>query len=331
MLSLKEFNHLFEQLYLDLTGEKCESISPLAESGSMRKYFRIKGTTGTFIGTYNPNLNENQAFFAFAKSFDEMNLPVPKVLIRSVDDFSYLQSDLGNVSLFTLIQENLSEGTFSPQLKSLFKQIISHLIQFQIVAYSHLDFSKAYPAPKFSSKAIMDDLEYFRYYFLKLHPQIIYDDELLYNDFQRFTKFVSQAPSNYFMYRDFQSRNIMIYENEPYFIDFQGGRKGPLQYDLVSFIYQVKAQIPDSIREELLSYYLLELNKQFPYQQVEFMKYYNSFIYLRLFQVLGAYGFRGLIQKKAHFIDSIHIIVALCGGICEFSHEAIGKIEEDVA
>lgn len=305
MATFMDYNFIFNHLYKELTGESCKMISPVAESGSMRKYFRVHGNSGSFIGTYNPIPSENLAFFSFSESFHKLQLPVPVVLIRSTDNLSYLQSDLGVVSLFSLIHENHSKGGFSIELIQQFKQIISYLIQFQIIAHKSIDYSKAYPSPKFTSQSILDDLEYFKYYFLRLHPEIIFNDEHLNNDFQSLTNFISQSDTEHFMYRDFQSRNIMIFENKPYFIDFQGGRKGPLQYDIVSLLYQVKAQIPETIRQELLDHYLLELNKYLPSRESEFLKYYNSFVYLRLFQVLGAYGFRGLIQKKAHFIDSI--------------------------
>lgn len=305
MTSFMDFKFIFNELYTKLTGESCETISPIAESGSMRKYFRINGKSGSFIGTFNPDVHENEAFFSFSETFSKLQLPVPEVLIRSGDNLSYLQTDLGVVSLFSLIQENHSKGSFSNELIQQFKQIISYLIQFQIIAHKSIDYKKAYPSSEFTSQSILNDLEYFKYYFLKLHPEIIFNDENLQNDFQSFTNFISKSGIDHFMYRDFQSRNIMIFENKPYFIDFQGGRKGPLQYDIVSLLYQVKAQIPDTIREELLGYYLAELKKQLPTKESNFLKYYNSFVYLRLFQVLGAYGFRGLIQKKAHFIDSI--------------------------
>ncbi len=305
MISFMDYNFIFNELYTKLTGESCEIISPVTESGSMRKYFRINGKSGSFIGTYNPDANENEAFFSFSETFSKLQLPVPKVLIRSADNLSYLQTDLGVVSLFSLIQENHSKGSFSSELIQQFKQIISYLIQFQIIAHKSIDYTKAYPTPEFTSQSILNDLDYFKYYFLKLHPEIVFNDEKLQNDFRSLTHFISKSDNDHFMYRDFQSRNIMIFENKPYFIDFQGGRKGPLQYDIISLLYQVKAQIPDSIREELLGYYMEELKKHLPTKESGFLKYYNSFVYLRLFQVLGAYGFRGLIQKKAHFIDSI--------------------------
>jgi aminoglycoside/choline kinase family phosphotransferase len=305
MPSLKELNLIFSQLYKDHTRSDSEIISPLAESGSMRKYFRVNGSKGSFIGTYNPNCDENHAFFSFSESFGKLKLPVPQVLVRSADNLSYLQTDFGNVSLFNLVQECIVDGNFTEQLIAHYKQVISYLIQFQIVAHKSLDYSKAFPSPCFSSQSILDDLEYFKYYFLKLHQEILFNDDLLHIDFQNLTTFISQAPSDYFMYRDFQSRNIMMYQGKPNFIDFQGGRKGPLQYDIVSLLYQVKAQLPDSVREELLTFYLGELKKHLPDIQTEFETYYSSFVYLRLFQVLGAYGFRGLIQKKSHFVDSI--------------------------
>ena len=168
-----------------------------------------------------------------------------------------------------------------------------------------MDYSKAYPTPSFDRQAIIDDLNYFKYYFLKPHEEIDFNETRLDKDFSAFADFVSKAPNDFFMYRDFQSRNIMVKDNDLYFIDFQGGRRGPLNYDVVSLLYQVKAQMPQSLRDELIDYYKTELAQYVNPDEVKFDLYQPYFVYLRLLQVLGAYGFRGLIQKKSHFIESI--------------------------
>ena len=179
------------------------------------------------------------------------------------------------------------------------------MVKFQYIGHQGLDYSKAYPTPSFDRQAILDDLNYFKYYFAKPHEEIEFNEARLGKDFEAFADFVSQAPCDFFMYRDFQSRNIMVKDNELYFIDFQGGRKGPLNYDVVSLLYQVKAQMPQATRDELIQYYKEELKPFVNPDEVKFDLYQPYFVYLRLLQVLGAYGFRGLIQKKSHFIESI--------------------------
>ena len=179
------------------------------------------------------------------------------------------------------------------------------LVLFQIKGHENLDYSVAYPSPSFNFQSIIDDLNYFKYFFLKLNEEITFNETRLNKDFTEIAKYAMSAPNDFFMYRDFQSRNIIIKNNDTYFIDYQGGRKGPLQYDIISLLYQVKAQIPKTIRGILLQYYKDNLSKYINLYDVNFDKYYNTFVLLRLLQVLGAYGFRGLIQKKQHFIESI--------------------------
>ena len=280
-------------------------IKPIAESGSSRKYYRIVTQNSSIIGTYNANIEENEAFFYMTKHFGEKKLNVPKLLAINEERNCYLQSDHGDESLFDHVQRDLKIGDYSPQTIELYKKTLDHLVHFQINGHEGLDYSKTYPVPCFDKSAVMDDLNYFKYYFVKPHAEIVFNEEHLKQCFEDFANFACRAYSEAFMYRDFQSRNVMIDHGEPYFIDYQGGRKGPFQYDVVSLLYQVKAQMPQSLREELLDYYLARLSMSIDPKQIEFSHFYPHFVYLRLMQVLGAYGFRGLIQKKAHFIESI--------------------------
>ena len=198
-----------------------------------------------------------------------------------------------------------SSTAFSENLIQLYQKALSHLVKFQCIGHQGLDYGKAYPSARFDRQAVIDDLNYFKYYFVKPHEEIDFNETRLNRDFNAFADFVSQAPCNFFMYRDFQSRNIMVKDNELYFIDFQGGRQGPLNYDVVSLLYQVKAQMPQPVRDQLVQYYKEELAHYVSPEEVKFDTYQPYFVYLRLLQVLGAYGFRGLIQKKSHFIESI--------------------------
>ena len=297
-------------------GETPKDILPIAESGSARKYFRIITDNKSLIGTFSNNVEENEAFLAFSKHFHDLGLNAPEVFAVNEERTCYLQSDFGDDNLFAHVQKALiassgpstGSGTlasYSENIINLYKKALGHLVKLQVLGHQGLDYSKAYPTERFDRQAIIDDLNYFKYYFVKPHEEIDFNETRLGKDFEAFADFVSQAPCDFFMYRDFQSRNIMVKDGELYFIDFQGGRKGPLNYDVVSLLYQVKAQIPQAIRDELVGYYKTELSQYMSLEAVKFDTYQPYFVYLRLMQVLGAYGFRGLIQKKSHFIESI--------------------------
>ena len=290
-------------------GETPNDIVPIAASGSARKYYRIVTDKRTLIGTYSENTDENEAFLTFSQHFHDLGLNVPEVFAVNREKTCYLQSDFGDDNLFAHVQKALiangGPSTGSGTLIELYKKALSHLMKLQVLGHKGLDYSKAYPTERFDRQAIIDDLNYFKYYFVKPHEEIDFNETRLGKDFEAFADFVSQAPCDFFMYRDFQSRNIMVKDGELYFIDFQGGRKGPLNYDVVSLLYQVKAQMPQAVRDELIQYYKEELKQFVNPEEVKFDLYQPYFVYLRLLQVLGAYGFRGLIQKKSHFIESI--------------------------
>lgn len=285
--------------------EKIVDIKLLPASGSSRAYYRISTENGSYIATYNSNIEENIAFLDFSKHFEDAGLPVPKIISVNDEKDCYIQSDLGDISLFNYVQNCIKNNSYDPSTIELYKQSITNLVDFQIKGNENLDYSVAFPCPSFDRISVIDDLNYFKYYFLKVNDEINFNESRLNADFQRIADFIMKAPADFFMYRDFQSRNIMIKDNKTYFIDYQGGRKGPLQYDIISLLYQVKAQLPNELRNELLYHYKNALSEYVNIEEIEFDKYYNAFILLRLLQVLGAYGFRGLIQKKQHFIESI--------------------------
>ena len=335
-----EIQYTIENLTLSL-GQIPLEIQPIAASGSSRKYFRIFTEKGSLIGTYSNNVEENEAFLAFCQHFHDLKLNVPEVYAVNEVRNCYLQSDFGDDNLFAHVQRALtkdgpstpstssgteSSGTFDENVIELYKKALHHLVKFQCVGHQGLDYSKAYPTPCFDRQAILDDLNYFKYYFVKPHEEIDFNETRLNRDFNALADFLSQAPCDYFMYRDFQSRNIMVKDNELYFIDFQGGRKGPLNYDVVSLLYQVKAQLPQAVRDELINYYKVELAQFVNPEEVKFDLYQPYFVYLRLLQVLGAYGFRGLIQKKSHFIESIPYALTELKTWTE-SHPLIGYTE----
>ena len=308
MLTLEEIKKTIAELIENL-GEKVLETTAMPSSGSSRRYFRVKTDKRHLVGAYNINIEENDAFFSFSKHFHECGLPVPEILAISSEKDIYVQTDLGDDTLFNHVETCLQNGKFDDETIELYKKTLDKLVDFQTIGHKGLDYSKAFPTPAFDEMSIMEDLNYFKYCFLKEQEEISFNETRLDTDFQRLAKYILEAPSDFFMYRDFQSRNIMIVDNEPYFIDYQGGRKGPLQYDVVSLLYQVKARIPEEIRAQLIDYYKQKLNvgmrRATSLHTDCFDKYFPAFVLLRLLQVLGAYGFRGLIQKKLHFMQSI--------------------------
>lgn len=294
---------LLQHLFENWAGEKPRSFSPLPLSGSSRKYFRITGTGLTTIGAVNPDLKENKAFVYLSSHFRRNKLKVPRVLAKDLDNGVYLIEDLGDTTLYSYLTEMRSGSHIPEEVIDLYKKVIEKLVLFQ-TSVKGLDFKKCYPRPAFDNQSIMWDLNYFKYYFLKL-AKIEYDEQLLENDFNAFSKYLLQADSKYFLYRDMNSRNIMVKENEVYFIDYQGGRKGALQYDIASLLYDAKANLPQSLRDELLEYYLTCINKIKKVNRKEFLEHYYGFVLIRIFQALGTYGFRGYFERKDHFLKSI--------------------------
>lgn len=292
------------QLFKVLNSMQDGLITPLPDSGSSRKYFRFAGKNRHAIGVFNENIAENEAFFSFASSLASIGVPVPEILIVSADRKFYLQTDLGDQTLFNILL-NYSGKDFDDAILKLLVKAIRQMLVLQFKAVDIVDFKLSWPTAEYSQKTILDDLYYFKYYFLKVMHGLHFNEYLLDKEFESFAKRLAQAPSAYFMYRDFQSRNIMLHDDNLWFIDFQGARKGPLQYDLVSFLFQARAGIPDTVRDYLIELYIDELKLYTDPDKIEFRKFLPYFIYFRLFQVLGAYGFRGLIQKRPHFIQSI--------------------------
>jgi len=291
-------------LYDNWSKEKALKVAPLAQSGSYRKYFRINGKEKTAIGVFNPDKKENLAYVTFTKHFLRKKLNVPALFAQNLKENIYLIEDLGNTTLFTLVEQQNSNGKLSNRIIDYYKTALEHLIRFQIDGGKGLDYSVCYPRDQFDKQSILWDLNYFKYYFLKL-AQIPFDEQKLEEDFTSFVKFLLSTETKYFMYRDFQSRNILLYNDELYFVDYQGGRKGALQYDVASLLFQAKTNLAYNTREELLSFYLTQLGKRIKVNRKEFKKYYYGYVLIRLLQTLGAYGFRGYYENKSHFLLSI--------------------------
>ncbi|MFH1296478.1 MAG: RNase adapter RapZ [Bacteroidota bacterium] len=286
-------------------GAKPDGMVRLPDSGSNRLYFRLLGSSETVIGAYNEDRKENEAFLSFTRTFLRLGLPVPEILAEDPDNHSYLISDLGDQSLFSALTARRKEGSEFPEaIMDDYRKVLKILPAFQIQAGAEIDYTKCYPRSAFDRQSMMWDLNYFKYYFLKL-AHVPFDEQALEEDFDALTSFLLQAGSEYFMYRDFQSRNILLVREEPWFIDYQGGRQGALQYDVASLLYDARANLPQAIRDQLLECYLEELERYLPGKQTEFLTYFPGFILIRILQSLGAYGYRGYYEKKSHFLQSI--------------------------
>lgn len=293
---------VLESLFLNQFGVAPQEIDMLPASGSDRRYYRLRHPEFTAIGTHNNHVAENNSYFYFTELFRKHGIRVPEVYQISQDRRFYLQQDLGSLTLYDfLIQEGKTE-----EVKKAYLKAIDQLIHLQWVAGREVDFNQCFSTSKFDDKAIANDLLYFKYYFADLHS-VPYDRHAMASEMEQLSRELGRTQPHTLMYRDFQSRNIMIHEGEIYFIDFQGAMQGPPQYDMASLLWQAKADLPVSWKEVLFNSYIENMAKiqKSRVEEIHFRKGYQQFVLLRLLQVLGAYGFRGLIQNKPHFISSI--------------------------
>jgi len=296
------------QSLLDLAfryiGCHCTDIEALPPSGSQRCYFRMTfENRENIIGVYNHDIRENEVFFHLTEVFAQRNIRVPTLLAFDESRCYYLLNDLGNETLYTFLMQRRKTEQLDEESIAYYKKILTALPQLQM-AYQDIDFNLAYPRHTFDRQSMQWDLNYFKYYFLKL-ANVFFDEQLLENDFQTLIAFLQEVDQRYFLFRDFQSRNIMLYQKEIFFIDYQGGRKGALHYDLASLLYDAKANISPKIRDELLEFYLDVASETMPLNRADFIKHYYAFVLIRILQAMGAYGFRGYYERKSHFLLSI--------------------------
>ena len=291
-------------LFLKQFGRPVESASSLKGDGSSRRLYRLKGAGRSVIGAVNSDRHENEAFLAFSRHFLACGLPVPEIYCADLDQGIYLEQDLGDTNLFTYLGENRGPEGFAPGVVEVYRKVVRLLPRIQITAGQSLDYRACYPRASFDRQSMMWDLNHFKYYFLQLAP-IPFHEEALEEDFQRLTDFLLQADRGHFLYRDFQSRNIMVRDGAPWFIDYQGGRKGALQYDIASLLFDAKADVPFPLREELLALYLDAAAELAPLDRARFLSHYPGFVYIRIMQAMGAYGLRGFYERKSHFLQSI--------------------------
>jgi len=295
---------IMHDLFHRWCGEKVLSVNKLPASGSSREYYRITGTGITVIGAYNTDRSENNAFIRLSRHFRSAGLPVPEIYLEDLDRNAYLLEDLGDTTLFNHLLKLRDNGGFPEELKEVYRKILNNLLRFQIEASGNLDYSICYPRSSFDRQSMQWDLSYFKYYFLKL-ADIPFNEQVLEDDFNTMIGYLVEQDRNYFLYRDFQSANIMLCSGEPRFIDYQGGRKGALAYDVASLLFDAKADLPAEVRGELLEHYTKELSRYPSVDTGGFRESYYVYALIRIMQAMGAYGFRGFYEKKAHFLQSI--------------------------
>jgi aminoglycoside/choline kinase family phosphotransferase len=301
-MSIDVLKTLFEQRF----HSPVERVQPLQGElgGSGRKIIRLTAGSRTAIGILYSVREENAAFLSFSKHFRKHNLPVPEIYAEDLNHGAYLEEDLGDLTLFEFLSKNRRGGTIAPQVVEAYRKVVAVLPRFQVEASRDLDYSVCYPISSFDRQSITWDLNYFKYYFLRL-AGIPFNEQAIEDDFSRLTDFLLSAPRDYFLYRDFQSRNIMLRDGQPFFVDYQGGRKGALQYDIASLLYDAKADLPPELRQQLFDHYLDALAAFLPVDREAFTRHYHAYVYVRIMQALGAYGFRGFYERKAHFLQSV--------------------------
>ena len=298
--------------YKKYFGAKDIQITALPQSGSDRKYFRINDGNKSVIGAYNANKEENNAFIGFTRQFLSKGLPVPEIYGSMPDQYIYFLRDLGDINLYTWLQQY----GFKSEAEDLYKKVLDKLISFQIDGIQGLNLDLCYPHRSFDRQSMMWDMNYFKYMLLKLLAAP-FNERRLENDFNTMADFLLETGQDYFLYRDFQSANVMVVEGEPWFIDYQGGRKGAPQYDVASLLFDAKAHIPDIARNRLLDYHVDNFCAISGEKKEEFRGYYAGFSMIRLMQALGAFGFRGLYEKKPTFTGSIVPAVLLLNQIID--------------
>jgi len=283
-----------------------ERIVPLQGElgGSGRKIIRLANEKHRAIGILYGVREENVAFLEFSKHFRRHGLPVPEIYAEDLTHGAYLEEDLGDTTLFEFLSKNRSGGNIAPEVVEAYRKVVAVLPRFQVEAGRDLNYKVCYPISSFDRQSIAWDLNYFKYYFLRL-AGIPFNEQALEDDFSRLTEFLLSAPRDYFLYRDFQSRNILLRNGDPFFVDYQGGRKGALQYDIASLLYDAKADLPPDLRQQLLDHYLDRLSSFIKLDRAAFMQHFYPYVYIRIMQALGAYGFRGFYERKAHFLQSV--------------------------
>lgn len=299
----KTLARLFQQHF----GKAPSSVLPIEGDGSPRKLFRLVGDEyETSMGVIGPDKDENRAFLTYSRAFRSVGLNVPEIYGDDEESGSYLEEDLGDTTLFDALTaaRKRDGGEFPASMLPVYRRVVEELPRFQVEGGKVVDYSVAYPRAAFDRQSILWDLNYFKYHFLKL-AHIPFNEAKLEEDFKRFAGFLLKADRRHFLYRDFQSKNVMLRDGEPWFIDYQGGRQGALQYDIASLLYDAKAALPEAIRDQLMNHYLDSLERYLPVNRELFMQYYRGYVLVRVMQAMGAYGYRGFFERKIRFLQSV--------------------------
>jgi aminoglycoside/choline kinase family phosphotransferase len=294
-------------LFIRAFGSPPAEVTRLTADGSQRSYYRMAGASpASVIGAYGPDPDENCAFLSFSRSFRGIGLPVPEIFAADEGRGLWLEEDLGDTTLFQALSSARQPegGEFPRAMIGVYERVVDLLPRFQVEGGRVIDFSVAYPRPAFDQQSMLWDLNYFKYHFLKL-AHIPFNEQRLENDFHRLVGHLLAADTGYFLYRDFQSRNIMLRGGEPWFIDYQGGRRGAAQYDVASLLYDAKADIPESVRAHLLERYVDALSRLASVDAGRFLEAYRGYVLIRIMQAMGAYGYRGFFERKPRFLESV--------------------------
>jgi len=297
---------VLQKLFVQRFHAPATRVQPLQGElgGSGRKIVRLSDEHQNAIGILYDVREENVAFLEFSRHFRRHGLPVPEIYGEDLSEGAYLEEDFGDTTLFEFLSKNRVGENIAPQAVEAYRKVVGVLPRFQIEAGHDLNYEVCYPRSSFDRQSISWDLNYFKYYFLRL-AGIPFNEQALEDDFECLTNFLLSANGDYFLYRDFQSRNIMLVNGEPFFLDYQGGRKGALQYDIASLLYDAKADLPPQLRQELLDLYIEKLSGYTGVERETFLEFYYAYVYVRILQALGAYGFRGFYERKAHFLQSV--------------------------
>jgi len=297
-------NHL-PQLYHKKFGCNPESIIALRSDGSERKIYRVSTGAHSVIGIVGVDHQETAAFLEFSRHFKKFELRVPEIYITDPDTGAYLEEDLGDDTLFAWMMKIRDRHGFNDLVKNMYREVVEYLPHFQIEAGQSIDYSYCYQHDEFGIDSMNWDLHYFKHRFLNYFYKRKIDHTNLEKDFNKLIKFLLEEDRKYFLYRDFQSRNVMIRDNMPHFIDYQSGRKGALQYDLASMLYDAKANLPEDFREELIEVYLNKASRMIKINPKRFKKYFYGFVLIRMMQAFGAYGYLSAVKGKKHFFKSV--------------------------
>lgn len=302
----REIMNVLKELFEKHFHTPVERTQPLQGElgGSGRSILRLSGGGKTAIGVEYNVREENVAFLEFSRHFRRHGLPVPEIYGEDLSQGAYLEEDLGSTTLFDFLAKSRNGEEIAAAVVEAYRKVVAILPKFQVDAGRDLDYRLCYPRGRFDRQSISWDLNYFKYYFLRL-AAIPFNEQALEDDFERLTEFLLTAPSDYFLYRDFQSRNILLHDGNPWFVDYQGGRKGALQYDIASLLFDAKADLPPGLRQELLDRYLDALAGHISLDREAFLRHYYAYVYVRILQALGAYGFRGFYERKGHFLQSV--------------------------